>query len=463
MAARVPRPVSLRGRVLLVVLTLSGLLVLASVGAVVGQVREDTATARVTQQAMPALAAVERLERAFVDEQTGIRGYVLTGQDQVLDPYRQAEGLVAEQESLLRTTLSDEPAVIERLDAVLRAHRAWLEVAEPAVDLRAEGRQAELDQLVAASPGVPLFATLRAETAELREAIERRVDREVASATAVRSAVTGVLLGAAVLGLGCVLLAVAGIRRLVSRPLAELVGAVERVAGGDLDRPVPATGPPEFAAVGGAVDRMRLMLNEQRRTAVRVAELQESDRVATELGDGVVRRLFGVGTALTALAGRHPALSGELGRSIDELDRAIGEVRSAATGAPGPVPEPQPSTAARLADVLARVPRLLSVHPDVRMDAAADGMPPETADRLVGVLDRALDGLVETRARLDGMEVELAGGAADIGLTLSVRGVLPGQWVADVRAGARGWPGACRVVDLDPELTAVEWTLPRNR
>jgi CHASE3 domain sensor protein len=32
----------------------------------------------------------EKLERAFVDEQTGIRGYVLTGQEQLLEPYRAA-------------------------------------------------------------------------------------------------------------------------------------------------------------------------------------------------------------------------------------------------------------------------------------------------------------------------------------------------------------------------------------
>ena len=65
---------------------------------------------------MPALLAVERLGRAFVDQKTGIGGYVLTRQE-VLEPYRQPGAGIAEHVRCLRTGLPDEPCLVRRLRA----------------------------------------------------------------------------------------------------------------------------------------------------------------------------------------------------------------------------------------------------------------------------------------------------------------------------------------------------------
>jgi CHASE3 domain sensor protein len=453
------RPPSLRGRVVLTVAALAALLVATSAVTLIGQAYADAATARVTQQALPGMVAVEKLERAFVDQQTAIRGYVLTGQDQLLEPYRAAPALLAEQEALLRGALADQPAVPAQLDVVLRAHRTWLDAAAPAIALRAEGRQAELDALVAASPGVPLFADLRRQTGELRELIAQRVAADTSAAATVRSVLAWVLGGAALVAVLGVVAAAVGIRRALTRPLAQLVDAVERVADGDLDRSVPTAGPPELAVVGGAVDRMRLMLNEHRRAEVRAAELRESDRVAADLRDGVVHRLFGLSMGLTALSARTPALAGELARPIAELDRVIAEVRAAATGVGGPEAAQRSALTARVGEVLDRVPDLLGVDPDLRVGSTSPREVPEpVVEELVSALERAVDGLAEVRARLDAVEVEVEVAAGAVALSLTARGVVPGEWTAGLRAGAS--PGVRRVVDLDPELVVVEWTVP---
>ncbi len=464
MAPTTAASLSLRRRVALVVVALAGLLSATGVAALIGQNRSDEATARVTERALPALVAVERMQRAFLDEQTGIRGFLLTGQDALLEPYRAAAGLVAGQEAVLRAVLADEPAAVGQLDTVLRRHRAWLDVAEPAIDLRAQGRQAELDELISRGRGASLFAVLRADVDEMRAVIERRTAAEVAHLALVRTALTAVLIGMALLGVLGAVLAVLGIRRSVSRPLGALVDAVERVADGDLDRPVPTGGPPELAVLGGAVDRLRVMLNGQRRSAVRVAELdaelRESDRMAAELRDGAVRRLLRISTELTALAGRHPELAGGLARPIGDLDQAVAEVRAAAAGG-DPAGDGAGPLALRVAAVLARAPEQLGVHPDLRIDQAPGlEVPGSGVDALVDALDQALVALVETRARLEVMEVELAVTERGAALCMTANGVVPGEWTSTVRDRASRFDGTCRVVDLDPDLTVVEWTVP---
>lgn len=433
MADPAPRRSSLRTRVLLVVAVLAGVLLLTSVGTVLGQQRSAAADARVSRQALPALVAVERWERAFVEEQDAVRGFLLTGSEAVLEPYRAAGAVIAAQEEVLRGGPSE---VVFRVDAVSRAHRAWSDVAEPGVV-----GQADVDRMAA------LSGTLRSEVAGLRAAVEQRLARDVAEADAVRMALSWLLSAAVVVAVVCVVLAAVGVRRWVSRPLAALVDAVEGVAGGDLDRPVPVTGPAEVAAVGGAVDRMRVLLGERRAAAAGASE-----GVSDELRDGVLRRLSGIGAELAAVVGRHPTLVGELRGPADELGRAIRDLG---------VPAPTSALAVRVVEALARVPEQLGVRADVRVDGAAGReVPVPTADELLGALDRALDGLVETRARLDGLEVELAVDADEAALSLIARGIVPGEWTADVRGVARRWPGACRVVDLDPELAVVEWSLP---
>ena len=73
--------------------------------------------------------------------------------------------------------------------------RAVPALVEPAVALRAQGRRGELEDLVARSPGSPLFADQRDGVDGRRTAIEDRVDAGVAQLRAVRSVLTWVLSG----------------------------------------------------------------------------------------------------------------------------------------------------------------------------------------------------------------------------------------------------------------------------
>jgi CHASE3 domain sensor protein len=395
-AAAVSRGRPLRRRIVLVLTGLTALLLLASAALAVGQVRMAAAEGRVSGASVPALVAVERLERACADAQAGLRGHLLTGQDALLGPYRRAQRLVGEQEAVLRAALRDDAVALAPLDPVLRAHRQWRDAAERAVEARAQGRP--VDPVTEAG----LFDELRARTGELRAAVERRAGADLADLAVGRSVLVWLPVAAGLLGLLAAVFAAAGIRRSVGRPLAELVRSVERAADGELDRPITTDGPAELVALAAAADRMR---------------------------EGL-------------------------------LDR-----RPPAGDPPQPAGPPHPGVlATRVADRLGRVPGLLGVHPDLRIDAAPAGdVPPGQVDELVTALDRALDGLVDTRARLDAMEVEVAVTAREAALSLTARGVVPEEWTSEMRAGGRRLSGTCRIVDLDPELTVVEWSVPLGR
>jgi CHASE3 domain sensor protein len=456
--APVRQPLSLRRRAVVVIVGLAAVLVGTGAAALIAQDRADAATTRVVEQALPALVAVERMQRAFVDQETSLRGYVLTGQQALLEPYRAAPALLAEQERVLRAAFADDPAAQARLDTALRDHRTWLAVVEPAIELRGQGRGTELDEMVAQAPGVPRFPALRDAVDGLRAAIESRVGAEAARVDGVRSTLTW-LLGAAI-GLGVLgaVLAVVGVRRAVSRPLGELIDAVERVADGDLDSPVPRGGPPELAALGGAVDRMRTVLNDHRRTAVRAAALRESDRVAADLRDGAVRRLFAIGSALSSLGARHPEAAGGLAGQVDELDRAIADVRTAAAGGPRSGAGAAHTLAARVAEELARAPRLAGLHPALHVDArGGPELPAHVEDDLLAALAVTVEQLAG--AGTDDMEVELSITADRACLRLFVRGA--GAWPRATRLPGLSPSDAarCRVLPAVGGHTVVEWAV----
>jgi CHASE3 domain sensor protein len=82
------------------------------------------------------IAGANALLKLLVDGETGLRGYVITGEAVFLEPY------VAEQEQVgpafdgLAALVADNPAQAERLAAVHTDHRAWQDFSRRVIDLR---------------------------------------------------------------------------------------------------------------------------------------------------------------------------------------------------------------------------------------------------------------------------------------------------------------------------------------
>jgi signal transduction histidine kinase len=106
----------------------------------------------------------------------------------------------------------------------------------------------------------------------------------------------------------------------------------------------------------------------------RLAVLEDRERIAKELHDGVIQALFAVGLGLqgSATLARDPELQGRIGGAVEELDRVIGDLRNYIFGLrPGILADRQLDQALRrLAEELERTAGVVTVV-DVDSQAAA--------------------------------------------------------------------------------------------
>ncbi|MFI5935848.1 ATP-binding protein [Actinoplanes sp. NPDC051494] len=252
-----------------VAFVLTGLGVVAALTAADSNRRLDD----VVNRASPMRAAGERLNTALVDQETGIRGYAISGRTDNLKPYEQ--GLISEREQIDQIENLLGPG---SLDAKIRADlavveqraRTWhAEVADPILDaVRTQGPEAgralvdagtttAFDQLRASINAMQEnIGVLRKQSAdEAKEASQQMVALQIAAA--------GIIIFA-----GIVLMLV--LDRLVSRPVTELATQVRDVAKGDYEKHIDAQGSPELRSLAEDVDGMR------RQIAAELTEVREA-------------------------------------------------------------------------------------------------------------------------------------------------------------------------------------------
>ena len=236
-----------------------GLLVLV---AVVGTVRtlfvlNDLSDARVelTDRLSPAAIAAGDLTAAMLDQETGVRGYALSGDERFLEPYdagrRNADAAMATLNAIDLSQFRDE------IEAVEAAAVAWQnEYAEPTV-AQVESDPARARDLAEVEGGKQQFDAFRAAVrnlqAQLIPAREEARDRLDESAGVV---LAWVIFTGAVILLSMFFVA-RGLRKRLVLPLERLSARVREVARGDYEREVVADGTLEVVNLAHDVDMMR--------------------------------------------------------------------------------------------------------------------------------------------------------------------------------------------------------------
>jgi serine phosphatase RsbU (regulator of sigma subunit)/CHASE3 domain sensor protein len=269
--------VLLRRRLLLLfVVVMLGVAILGGVARTVIRARDDAATHGRTVRV--ARERVERLRAAYSDQETGERGFVISGEDSLLVPYTDGR---SEANRIVRSLRADAPDIAgldARLDRVVASAERWrTRAAEPEIALVRSGNRPAAAEAVATGSGHDLFDQLRADLG----ALDRRVAAVSVTAddraTSTRRQLT--FLVVAFIALLLVGTVVVGwlIRRWVTRPIDRLVSDVRRVRHGDLDAPIRASGPPEIAALAGDIEDMRRSIDEQRVDADRAREAVEQN------------------------------------------------------------------------------------------------------------------------------------------------------------------------------------------
>ena len=161
----------------------------------------------------------------------------------------------------------------------------------------------------------------------------------------------------------------------------------------------------------------RLEAEEAARAGVAAVELmEERERVARDLHDLVIQRLFAAGMSLQSVHGRitDRTAADRVLETVNELDDSISELRSAIFGLTS---RPAKGVRPRLGHVVDAAAARLGFSPSVTIDADLDNVDDELADELVAILTEALSNVAR---HADASAVEVDVSIADNLLCLTV-------------------------------------------
>ncbi|MFH9364562.1 ATP-binding protein [Streptomyces anulatus] len=261
-------------------LILGGFIVVVCACLVIGglvMARISDRTTELVDRIQPARSASFQLQNALLDQETGIRGFALTGDDTFLEPYE--AGKAAEQERLaqVRRLVGSGSRYADDLDAIASAAERWRRSkAEPLIaTVREQGQskaatsaqlqrsKADFDQLRQA------YGAQQGHLAEARD--QARTDLGTARTT--RDRVVVALVTVFVLTVAALSLL---LHRVVGVPLNRLRAASDRVRSGAFGTRIEIKGPSDVQAVARTVDEMR------RRLADELAEAQGRESLLAE-------------------------------------------------------------------------------------------------------------------------------------------------------------------------------------
>jgi serine phosphatase RsbU (regulator of sigma subunit)/CHASE3 domain sensor protein len=271
-----------RRLVLLFAGILAGVLVISVAAGVVIARRDDT---RTTERRLAiAQEQVAQLAAAYSDQETGARGFVLTGDERFLEPFNGGTDRARRLTHSLGGIAAQEQALRQPLARVVSAGESWRTTSA----LRAIAEQRSGDSADAAAvvtgQGKQLFDELRARLTTLTRRVDDLAGQAEDRASNARSSLTLLIVLMVAFAVAGTLLASWLIRRWVTRPLDDLGQQVRRTRTGDSEQAIRAVGPPEIAELAADVDAMRSRIEGQRAEA-------ERSRVAVEQSAAVLLTL----------------------------------------------------------------------------------------------------------------------------------------------------------------------------
>jgi signal transduction histidine kinase len=200
----------------------------------------------------------------------------------------------------------------------------------------------------------------------------------------------------------------------------------------------------------------------------RAAMLGERERIAADLHDHVIQRLFATGLSLQALASTlGPGRARQrVQATIADLDATIAQIRTSIFALQQNPQTPPRCLRARLLGVVTEVTPALGFAPAVRFSGLLDCLPDQTAEDLLAVLREALTNIAR-HAHAHTADVDLSGRPQ--WLTLDIRDDGTGlgdttrrSGLTNLRHRAQHHGGTLTLSPCDPTGTWLSWSIPTN-
>jgi signal transduction histidine kinase len=268
---------SLRRRLAYVSVVAGTLLVL---GCVLGGLALNTMVSAVdvqVNQLDPGARSTSYLLAAVLNEETGVRGYIITGQSSFLQPYHQGLAQDAAELRSLHKLIDTHPKLRRRLHVVERQAELWNDrYAVPAI---AAVTAHHMPSTRMEALGKNDFDKLRNAIGALRAELTTERSAALARLHAATTAVIVVASTAAIVLIAAGAAAWAAMVSWVIRPVAALGEEAQVVASGGIDHQLKISGPREVIELGADVEAMRRqLLSSLNDLSFKAAELERSNR-----------------------------------------------------------------------------------------------------------------------------------------------------------------------------------------
>jgi signal transduction histidine kinase len=217
-----------------------------------------------------------------------------------------------------------------------------------------------------------------------------------------------------------------------------------------------------FAAQAGLV----LALADARRGAEQLTVLRDRERIARDLHDLVIQRLYATGMSLQGalpLIAR-PEAADRVNRAVDAMDETIKEIRSAIFELHAPLDIARAGLSDRVMDTVANMTEPLGFAPSLSLVGDLDArVPAETAEQLLMALREALSNAAR-HASASRVEVTVAAGP-DLVLLVrdngaGLRGVTRRSGLANLAERGAQLGGTLRVGPAGDAGTELRWQVP---
>ncbi|UXA16030.1 CHASE3 domain-containing protein [Mycobacterium sp. SMC-4] len=239
---------------------LAVLAVVVLAGAVVVAVllnRTEQVSSQIINQIAPSRVAAYQLQAALRDQETAVRGYLISADEQFLAPYGDGRQAEAETSVELRLLEQNRPDLLEDLDAIEQAAATWrTEFAEPAIATVQPGRPAVISPDLNAI-GKSEFDRLRGLFEIQNDRLEQARDAGIAELDSIRAWRNVVLLAMLAAFLVTMVLLALLLRQALVRPLTAVAAACRRVAEGHFNEQILPQGPRDIRAIANDVENMR--------------------------------------------------------------------------------------------------------------------------------------------------------------------------------------------------------------